>query len=191
MGLHRYLIDPVERTYFAIVPLPARAGLHNFLTNLETPSAFANDVFQADPERAGVTLERFVVNSTLGIGGIFDIAGMAGIPYRDDDFGATLAAYGVSDYPYLLVPVIGPSNPRDLTGKFVDFFLNPLQWVALPGGIVTSGAHAGLHELDKRSLDVGELDDLARTTPDAYAVERKQARAARAAELGATPVSQQ
>jgi phospholipid-binding lipoprotein MlaA len=190
VALHRYVIDPVERTYFAIVPVPARNGLHNFLTNLETPSAFANDLFQRDVDRAGVTLSRFVVNSTLGIGGIFDIAGMAGIPYRDDDFGATLASYGVSDYPYLLVPVIGSSNPRDLTGKFVDFFLNPLRWVTLPGGIVTSVGHAGLHELDKRSRDVGELDELARTAPDAYAAERSQARARRAAELGGMPDAQ-
>jgi phospholipid-binding lipoprotein MlaA len=189
--LHRYVIDPVERAYFAVVPVPARNGLHNFLTNLETPSALANDVFQGDVNRTGDTLSRFVINSTLGIGGIFDIAGMAGIPYRDDDFGATLAFYGVSDYPYLLIPVIGPSNPRDLTGKVVDFFLNPIRYFALPGGLVTSAGHAGLHELDKRSMDVGELDMLARTAPDAYAAERTQARERRNAELNGSPPPRQ
>jgi len=187
VALHRYAIDPVERTYFAVVPEPARMGVHNFLTNLETPSVLANDVLQGEADRAGDTLSRFVVNSTLGIFGIFDVAGEAGIPYRDDDFGATLATYGVGDYPYLLVPVIGPSNPRDLTGKLVDFFLNPIRYLALPGGFVTSLSHAGLHELDKRSEDSGELDMLARTAPDAYAAERSEALARRRAELDGTP----
>ncbi len=185
--LHRYVIDPVERAYFWTVPSPARGGLHNFLTNLETPAVLANDVFQGDLDRAGTTLERFVVNSTVGVVGLIDVAGRAGIPYRDNDFGATLATYGVSDYPYLLVPVIGPSNPRDLGGKVVDFLLDPLHFVTLPGGILTSAGHAGLHELDKRSIDAGQLDALSKSSPDAYAEERKNARAKRAAELGNTP----
>ena len=188
MALHRYAIDPVERVYFYTVPQPARSGLHNFLFNLETPAVLANDVFQGRLDRAGATLSRFVVNSTLGVAGLLDVAKMAGIPYRDNDFGATLATYGVSDYPYLLVPVIGPSNPRDLSGKVVDFLLDPLHFVTLPGGILTSAGHAGLHELDKRSVDAGELDMLARTAPDAYAVERTRAHEARAAQLSGAPV---
>jgi phospholipid-binding lipoprotein MlaA len=191
VALHRYAIDPAERAYIYVVPEPARMGMHNFLTNLETPSALANDVFQGKMDRAGDTLSRFVVNSTLGIGGVFDIAGMAGIPYRDDDFGATLATYGVSESPYLLVPVIGPSNPRDLSGKVVDFLLNPLRWVTLPGGFATTIGHAGLRELDKRSVDAGELDLLARTAPDAYATERTRARERRSSELNGTPVPRQ
>jgi len=186
--LHRYVIDPVERVYLAVAPAPARDGLHNFLTNLETPSVLANDLLQGDLDRAGDTLSRFVVNTTIGIGGIFDFAGDAGIAYRDDDFGETLASYGVGDYPYLLIPVIGPSNPRDLGGKVVDFFFNPLRYVTLPGGFVTSAGHAGLHEVDKRSVDVGELDLLARTSPDAYAEERAKARERRKAELDGTPL---
>jgi phospholipid-binding lipoprotein MlaA len=187
VGLHRYLIDPVEKTYIAVVPGEGREVVHNLLTNLETPSVLANDLFQGDIGRAGDTLSRFVVNTTLGLGGLMDVAGMAGMSSRDNDFGATLAEYGVGDYPYLLVPAIGPSNPRDLGGKLVDFFLNPLRWVALPGGIVGSAFHAGVHELDKRSADVGELDLLARTAPDAYAVERARALERRAKELGDVP----
>ena len=187
VGLHRYVIDPAERVYIHVVPVPARVGAHNFLTNLETPTVLANDLFRGKWDRAGDTLSRFVVNSTIGIGGIFDFAGKAGIAYRDDDFGATLATYGVSDSPYLLVPVIGPSNPRDLGGKIVDFLLDPLHWVTVPGGIVTSVAHTGLHELDKRSVDVGALNALARTAPDPYAEERKAAREKRAAEIGEAP----
>jgi phospholipid-binding lipoprotein MlaA len=186
VGLHRYLIDPVERSYIYVVPLPARDGLHNFLTNLETPTVLANNLLKGEWDRAGNTLSRFVVNTTIGIGGIFDFAGDAGIAYRDDDFGATLAKYGVSDSPYLLIPVIGPSNPRDLGGKVVDFIMDPLHFVTLPGGIITSVGHTGLHEVDKRSVDVGELDQLAKTSPDAYAEERAKARAARNAEITGT-----
>jgi phospholipid-binding lipoprotein MlaA len=187
VALHHYVIDPVERAYIYVVPEPGRAGVHNFLTNLETPSILANDVFQGKVDRAGNTLSRFVVNSTLGIFGIFDVAGRAGIPFRDDDFGATLATYGVGDYPYVLIPVIGPSNPRDLSGKVVDIFLNPLRYFTLPGGIFTSIGHTGLHEVDKRTDEVGELDELSRSAPDPYAAERSKALERRRAELDDTP----
>ena len=181
--LHRRIIDPVERTYFAVVPTPARDGLHNFLFNLETPSILMNDLFQGDISRAGDTVARFLVNTTLGLAGIIDVAGKTGMHYRDNDFGTTLATYGVSDRPYLLIPVIGPSNPRDLSGKVVDFALDPLHFVALPGGLLTSVGKAGAHELDKRSVDVGELYMLARTAPDPYAAERAMARKRREEEV--------
>jgi phospholipid-binding lipoprotein MlaA len=187
VALHHYVIDPVERAYIYVVPDPARAGVHNFLSNLETPSILANDVMRGQVDRAGNTLSRFVVNSTLGIFGIFDIAGRAGIPALDDDFGATLATYGVGDYPYLLVPVIGPSNPRDLSGKVVDIFLNPLHFFTLPGGIFTSIGQTGLHEVDARTGEVGELDELARSTPDPYATERSMALERRRAAIDDTP----
>lgn len=190
VALHHYVIDPVETTYIDTVPEPLRVGLHNFLTNIETPSVFANDVLQVQPRRATNTLSRFVINSTVGIVGIFDVATHIGIRYRDDDFGQTLATYGVGDGPYLLVPVIGPSNPRDLGGKIVDFFLNPLRYFTLPGGFVTSISHAGAHEIDKRSFDVGELDELSRSVPDPYATERDRARQRRNLELGIYPEQQ-
>jgi phospholipid-binding lipoprotein MlaA len=183
VALHRNVIDPVETVYVDVVPAPVRWGLHNFLTNLETPSVLANDVLQVDLDRASGTLLRFVINSTVGIAGIIDVATRVGIRYRDDDFGQTLANYGVGDYPYLLVPVIGPTNPRDLSGKVVDLFLNPLHYFAVPGGILTSLGRAGAHEIDKRSVDVGELDTLARTVPDPYAAERSRARGRRNAEI--------
>jgi phospholipid-binding lipoprotein MlaA len=185
--LHHYVIDPVERAYIYIVPEPARAGVHNFLTNLDTPTVFANDVLQGNVGRAGDTISRFVINSTLGIAGIFDVAGMAGIRYRDDDFGATLATYGVGDYPYLLIPVIGPSNPRDLSGKIVDIFLDPFRFVTLPGGIISSIGRGGVHEVDKRTDEVGELDELARSSSDPYAAERSMALEKRRAEIEGNP----
>jgi phospholipid-binding lipoprotein MlaA len=187
VALHSVVIDPVESAYINAVPALVRAGVHNFLTNLESPSVFANNLFQGEPYNAGGTLSRFAINSTIGIGGVFDVATGMGFRYRDDDFGRTLATYGVSDCPYLLVPVIGPTNPRDLSGKVIDFFLNPLRYFTLPGGFMTSVGHAGLHEVDKRSEDVGQLDTLARTALDPYASERTMARERRNSEIHGHP----
>ena len=188
VALHHYVIDPVERVYIYVVPEPARAGVHNFLSNLETPSILANDVIQGNVDRAGNTLSRFVVNSTLGIFGIFDVAGRAGIPYRDDDFGATLATYGVGDYPYLLVPVIGPSNPRDLSGKVVDIFLNPLHFFTLPGGIFTSIGQSRSARSRQAYGRSGRARRSLRSAPDPYAAERSMALERRRAELDDTPM---
>ena len=184
MALQRNVIKPVEDVYIETVPDPVRSSLHNFLVNLEFPAIFINDMLQIDPLRAGATFARFVVNSTAGVGGIFDVANLIGIRFRDNDFGATLANYGVGDYPYLMVPVIGPTNPRDLSGKVVDVFLNPLHFVALPGGILTDVGESGLKELDSRSENVDELDSIAKTAPDPYVTVRTMARQRRNAEIG-------
>ena len=184
--LHRTIITPVEQTYTDVVPDPVRGGVHNVLSNLESPKIFTNDVLQFRLPRATGTAARFVVNSTLGIAGIFDVAAWFGIPYHDDDFGQTLATYGVDDSPYLLVPLIGPSNPRDLGGKVVDFVLNPLHYIPVPGGLFTSAGRMGLNELDSRSEHVGELEDIADTAPDPYAAERNLARDRRNIEIYGT-----
>jgi phospholipid-binding lipoprotein MlaA len=184
LALQRNVIKPVEDVYIDTVPDPVRSSLHNFLVNLEFPVIFINDLLQIDPKRAGATFTRFVVNSTAGIGGIFDIAHLLGVRFRDNDFGATLANYGVGEYPYLLVPIIGPTNPRDLSGKVVDVFLNPLHFVALPGGILTDVGQSGLKELDARSENLDELDTITKTAPDSYAAVRTLARQRRNAEIG-------
>jgi phospholipid-binding lipoprotein MlaA len=184
LALQRNVVKPVEDVYIDTVPDPVRSSLHNFLVNLEFPVIFINDLLQIDPKRAGATFTRFVVNSTAGVGGIFDIANLIGVRFRDNDFGATLANYGVGDYPYLIVPVIGPTNPRDLSGKVVDVFLNPLHFVALPGGVLTDIGQSGLKELDKRSENLDELDTISKTAPDSYAAVRTLARQRRNAEIG-------
>jgi phospholipid-binding lipoprotein MlaA len=184
LALQRNVITPVEQVYIDTVPEPVRGSLHNFLVNLEFPPIFINDLLQFDPGRAGATFARFVVNSTAGVGGLLDVAGMLGVPFRDNDFGATLSNYGVGDYPYLMIPVIGPTNPRDLSGKAVDVLLNPLHFVTLPGGILTEVGQSGLHELDTRSENLNELDGIAKTSPDAYVSVRSLARQRRNAEIG-------
>ncbi len=181
--LHHNFFDPIETLYIEIIPPIVRRSVHNFVLNIEGPKIFANDVLQVDPGRAGGTLGRFVINSTAGIGGLFDVATWAGIPYRDNDFGMTLANYGVGDGPYLLIPLVGPSNPRDLTGKVVDIFINPLHFVTMPGGIFTSLGEESLKQGDTRSYEVGHLDALVETEADPYAAERHEERVKRQAEI--------
>jgi phospholipid-binding lipoprotein MlaA len=178
------VIDPIEDVYIGVTPRFLRAAVHNFITNLDAPKIFANDVLQVDLRRAGGTAARFIVNSSIGIGGILDLATPIGIPFHDNDFGQTLATYGADDAPYLLVPIVGPSNPRDLAGKVVDIFLDPLEYITVPGGIFTSIGHAAVNQLDARSEHVGRLNGLVETTRDPYAVERHDSRARRQAEVG-------
>jgi len=185
VALQRNVIVPVEDVYTDTVPEGVRAGLHNFLLNLEFPAIFINDALQLSPGRAVTTMARFVINSTVGIGGVLDPARTFGLPFRDNDFGATLANYGVGDYPYLMVPVIGPTNPRDLTGKVVDIFLNPVHYIAVPGGILTDVGENGAKELDSRSENYEELSRIEKTDADPYATVRRLSRERRNAEIGA------
>lgn len=184
MALQRNVIVPVEDVYADVVPDVLRASLHHFLINLEFPAIFINDSLQLNPERAGTTIARFVINSTVGIGGLLDPATSFGLTFHDNDFGATLANYGVGEYPYLMVPVIGPTNPRDLTGKVVDIFLNPVHYVAVPGGILTDAAENGVRELDRRAENYEELQLIETTDKDPYVTVRRLSRERRNAEIG-------
>jgi phospholipid-binding lipoprotein MlaA len=181
--LQTNVIDPIEHVYTGVTPTFLRVMVHNFLTNLDSPKIFANDVLQLKAGYAAGTATRFVVNSSVGVAGLLDVATHIGISYHDNDFGQTLARYGAGDAPYILVPIVGPSNPRDLAGKVVDIFLDPLEYVTVPGGIYTSLGHAAIDQLDKRSFSVGHLDAIAETSKDPYAAERHEARERRRAEV--------
>ena len=129
-GLDELLIKPVAAWYNLILPAPVEQGVHNFLVNLNSPVIFANDAMQGNGPRAGITAKRFLINSTLGVAGIFDVAAnWWGLKHHDEDFGQTLAVWGVGEGPYLVAPVLGPSNPRDLTGVAVDGVMDPWGWV--------------------------------------------------------------
>src|SRR2546430_6583243 len=119
------IFRPTALAYRKVVPESLRVSLRNFLANLNTPVIFANDVLQAEVSRAGVTLARGAINSTLGIGGLVDIATRWGLPHHTEDFGQTLAVYGVGEGFYLFIPLLGPSNPPDLFGYAADFLFDP------------------------------------------------------------------
>ena len=124
----RYLLRPVAEGYQAVTPAPVRKGVSNFFNNLGEPITAVNSVLQAKPGKAVRSLTRFVFNTTFGLLGLFDVAGAMGIEREKEDLGQTLAYWGVGSGPYLVLPVLGPSNFRDLGGRFGDRPFNPISW---------------------------------------------------------------
>jgi phospholipid-binding lipoprotein MlaA len=127
--IDRWFVDPLVRTYQFIVPPPGRRAVRRFTLNLNSVSILINDLLQREWGDAAVTTERFAINSTVGIGGIFDPAAALGMERHHSDFGQTLALLGVGSGPYLVVPLFGPSNARDSGGTVVDFFLQPMLYI--------------------------------------------------------------
>lgn len=121
-----YLLEPVARGYDYIMPEFAQTGVANFFDNLRYPSYLVSDLVQLKFVQAAEHTGRFLVNSTVGIGGLIDVAKHIGLPDHEEDFGTALGYHGVPPGPYLVLPVIGPSNVRDAVGTVVDFFLDPL-----------------------------------------------------------------
>ena len=116
LTLDKAILRPIATVYNAALPDPVRDGVRNFLNNLRTPIILANDVLRGEIGRAGDTVGRFLLNSTLGVGGLFDIASELGFDFHNEDFGQTLAVWGIGEGPYLMLPIFGPSNPRDAVG---------------------------------------------------------------------------
>ncbi len=109
-GLDTYVLRPVAVAYRDVVPGVVRRPIHNVLANISSPIVFSNDVLQTKPRRAGTTMMRFLINTTAGIGGLFDVATDLGYPEHDADFGVTLALWGVGSDPFLFLPVLGPAT---------------------------------------------------------------------------------
>jgi len=128
-GVDQAVLEPVARGYRAVTPRPLRQGVLNFLRNLRGPVIFANDVLQGEVRRAGTTAARFGVNTTIGIVGIFDPASSMGLERHDEDFGQTLAVWGVEPGPYVFVPLMGPTTVRDASGRLVDIVFDPFTWI--------------------------------------------------------------
>ena len=135
------------------MPKPARDGIHNALTNLNAPVVLANDVLQGDGDKAGNTFGRFVINSTVGIGGLIDVATKIGIPGHDNDFGITLGKGGAAEGSYLVLPFVGPKPPRDLVGAGVDIAFDPLTYITLEQLHLYMMIRAGLGVLDSRAAN--------------------------------------
>lgn len=173
-GIDAVIVRPIALAYRNIVPQPVRTGVRNVLSNSVAPVLLANDMMQGKPKRAGDTFVRFIVNTTLGIGGIFDVAAGWGYPYHDSDFGMTQAVWGWRDEgPYLFLPLFGPSNPRDAIGVGVDFALNPLTWTS--GGTTLEALQytkTGVNVMDTRSRYLDDLDKLKAQALDPYATVR-------------------
>ena len=125
----RAIAAPVARTYVRIVPSPIRTGVSNFFSNLDTPTVMINDALQGKFLAAANDLGRFVLNCTVGLGGILDPATSAGLDRNDEDFGQTLGHWGVHPGPFVELPIYGPSDLRDAPSRVVDSYTNPRQYI--------------------------------------------------------------
>ena len=185
-GVHQAVdgavLEPVARGYRAITPRPLRTGVLNFLRNLKSPVVFANDVLQGEIGRAGNTAGRFAINTTIGVAGIFDPATSMGLDRHDEDFGQTLAVWGVPSGPYLFVPLMGPSTVRDSAGRIIDTVFDPLTWADFDDADTVRTSRTIIAALAQREALIDQIDafeaqggDLYVTYRSAYEVAREAA----------------
>lgn len=173
MTLDQYLMRPVAQGYDAVMPDPAKTAIRNALDNLNAPIVFMNDILQGEFERAVVTLTRFTMNSTLGMGGLVDFMGEGGMEGHSEDFGQTLAVWGVAEGPYLVLPILGPRPPRDLAGFVVDSTADPFNiYMRAHDHGEAIYARTGTDLVDSRARRLGQLEELKRTSLDFYAAVR-------------------
>jgi len=168
--LDRYTLKPVAQGYVAVVPAPVRTGVHNVLSNLSSPVLLTNDVAQANPRHAGDTFMRFLINTTAGGLGIFDVAKGWGYPGHDTGWGVTLGVWGIPSGPYLYVPLLGPGSPRGLAGFALDTASDPFTYVPHGYGLKTlNWARYGVGVIDTRAALLGDLDKVQASALDPYA----------------------
>jgi len=166
-GLDSVLLGPITDFFGFVTPDLVKTGLRNFFANLNYPVVFLNDVLQLEWKDAAVGTGAFLVNSTVGVAGLFEPAKHIGLPRHDSDFDQTLALARTPSGPYLVLPIAGPSTARGLMGSVVDFFMQPTNWIFpgvanlyyvggyhAGGGVVELEAHRdALEELERASVD--------------------------------------
>jgi len=163
-GFDRFVMDPLTLVYQTLLPSPLRSALLRVVQNLDAPSVLVNDGLQLQWRDGSVTLQRFLVNSTIGLGGLFDPAARLGLAPHHSDFGQTLTLAGVPSGPYLIVPILGPTTARDGVGILADLAMSPLLYILGPfsfeiyrqsgqGLAVRAEAQRDLQLLEKESLD--------------------------------------
>jgi phospholipid-binding lipoprotein MlaA len=165
-----YVFDPVSQGYAFLLPQPVRVGVSNTFHNLKFPIRFSNTLLQLKFNASMRELGRFMVNSTVGVFGFFDVA--KGLKPQEEDFGQTLGYYGVGSGFHIVLPFFGPSNLRDTLGLSVDTFVSPLSDSALPYQIPDSMEEAfvlsSVYYVNKNSLHLGEYQSLKRDALDTY-----------------------
>ena len=162
------VLHPVARGYAKVVPEPARASVTRSFQNVGVIPRFANDLFQGQFNQAGIEAARFGVNSTVGVAGFFDpVHSWLGLKPQPNDFGLTLAKYGVKAGPYLVLPILGPSTVRDAVGKLADGAMNPLNYV-VPGALPYEAAAEAFAAVNTRAENPSTFDDVDRYSVDLY-----------------------
>jgi phospholipid-binding lipoprotein MlaA len=171
-GLDKAIARPVTKVYQAVTPKPVRSGIANFFSNLTEPWSFINSLLQGKPNRAGRALERFVVNSTVGIGGLIDVASKHGKKQQPEDLGQTFAVWGMNGGPYLMLPLLGPTTMRDGMGSAIEYVADPINICKRECGIPKSArlglTVASLISARSELMDSG-ADKLLDNSADSYA----------------------
>jgi len=184
LQMDKMFLRPAAIVYREALPTPVQKGVNSFLSNLRSPVVFANDLMQGELDRAGNTAGRFVINSTIGILGVWDAASEMGIHGHSEDFGQTFGTWGVGEGFYLVLPFLGPSNPRDTLGLAVEYYVDPFNlWARrenVEGWIMARSLATGI---DFRARNLETLDELERTSLDYYVAIRSLYRQRRANEI--------
>ena len=167
--IDRYFVIPTVALYFVLVPEGGRRSVHHFLENLSLPTTFVNDLLQGELKRGSQTAERFLINTTIGFGGFLDPASHMKIPDHGEDFGQTLAVWGVGEGPYVMLPFMGPSNPRDAFGIAADVGLDPTTYIHFKQHIWWDAGREYFTVLDLRAQTYQTVQGIQRSSVDYYA----------------------
>jgi len=182
----KVIAKPVTQVYRAVTPKPARDGIRNFFANVAEPFSFINNILQGKMDRAARNLGRFAVNSTAGIGGLFDHATKMGLAPATEDFGQTFAVWGANGGPYVMLPLLGPSTFRDGVGTGLAFFADPYQICksecGLPKGVPTALTAAQVISVRDGLIESG-ADNFLESSLDPYAAARSAFLQRRRAEI--------
>ncbi len=167
----KYAIKPVAKAYKAVAPTPVRKGVNNFFNNLGSITTVLNDLLQLKFANAFTDAGRFVINTTFGIAGLIDVAGMDNIPNHKEDFGQTLGHWGMTNSAYLVLPFLGPSTVRDTGGLVFDTLTtDPITYAHYDGQIALSNTLRAAEFIDRRTelLDAKDFIDNASLDPYAF-----------------------
>jgi phospholipid-binding lipoprotein MlaA len=181
--IDRYIVVPSFAVYFVLVPEAGRRGVHNFLGNLSLPTIFVDDMLQGELTRGSQTAKRFLINSSLGIGGFFDPARKMGLGGHGEDFGQTMAVWGVGEGPYLVLPFFGPSNPRDAVGLATDALIDPTNFIPFKQHLWWSVTREYFTVLDLKGQTYQTIQGIQRSSVDYYASLRSLYRQLRETEI--------
>jgi phospholipid-binding lipoprotein MlaA len=156
-ALDRNVARPVATAYVKVTPAPVRSGAGNFFRNLGSPTVIVNNLLQAKPRAFFTDTLRLVINTTIGIGGLFDPATQLGLPAGEEDFGQTLGRWGVPSGPYVVLPLLGPSTVRDTAGFAADQFTDPKMYLVKDIWVSVGLTVAGLVDLRASLLGTDEV----------------------------------
>jgi len=189
LKVDRFVLKPVAKGYDFILPNPVQVGISNIFSNLRFAPRFLNNVFQGKLKGAGIEVGRFLINSTAGLAGFFDLAKKIDLVTPEEDFGQTLGFYGVKPGPYLVLPLLQPFTVRDFAGYVGDVFFNPINWLVVPiievdgvpsviahknrmtSSIIQTGGRVG-EIINERSRNLEKFQGVEEATLDLYTAVR-------------------